>query len=187
MVRTPSIFVFSPQGAFQFDLNQRKTPLEIPAVDEEAGCPAPVDFNECKTSCGTEQPNDDKDCKAELLASVNLNGHRIVHSNCTLTTTGCSASITLCKESNRVESLHTVDLQCGGLHGLLPKSHVTTPLVRFIAIDLQQPPCSSGIHRSFAQRCSLSHRVESRFYSTDTLLSAGRLTLGGFHKHFPPV
>lgn len=113
----PAVYAWAPQGVFNFDLNQQASRRAIHPLDEAASCSVAVDFPECTTPCGTTDKADDKDCKAELLASITLNGQRIVHQNCTTTSTSCSSSVTLCKEANGVESTHSIDLQCGTTGG----------------------------------------------------------------------
>lgn len=115
VVRTPSVYAFTMHGALRFDLN--RTMPDSDDLHAEATCPVAVEFNNCKTPCGTDTPNDDKDCKAELEASVNMSGRRIIDVVCNADSTSCLAQIKLCKESNGVITTHNVQLTCSNNGG----------------------------------------------------------------------
>jgi hypothetical protein len=116
VISPPSVYAFTMYGALRFNLD-RMGPDSKGDFHTEATCPVAVEFNNCKTPCGTDTPNDDKDCKAELEASVNMSGRRITHYSCNSTPASCTMEITLCKESNGTETTHNISLQCGSSGG----------------------------------------------------------------------
>lgn len=115
IVRAPSIDIFTLQDAFHFNLNQSAPITQI--QPQAATCPATVEFGDCKTPCGTTTSSDDKDCKAELLASVNLTGRRIIETVCNTDSSSCTAQIKVCKESDGVQTTHNITLTCGSSGG----------------------------------------------------------------------
>jgi hypothetical protein len=112
VLRAPSIYVVVSPGAFRFDLNN-DTPVNGNPIQTAATCPVAVEFNDCKAPCATTETADDKDCKAELLASVSMSGRRIVSSVCNSDPNTCTAQITLCRESNGAQTNHNITLNCG--------------------------------------------------------------------------
>ena len=111
IVRAPSICLFTSSGAFSFDWNTRTIPGEFVAPQE--ACPSAEEFADCKTTCGTPtNPDDDKDCKANLLASINMSDRRIIETHCDTTGTSCSAVIKTCKLSTGVQTQHDIQMSC---------------------------------------------------------------------------
>lgn len=115
-VRSPLIYVFTSGGAFRFDFKVSTSSL-VPIIHTNATCPPAVTFNDCPTPCGTEDPGDDKNCKTDLLNSVNLQGKRIIEAICNASATSCTAQIKICRESDGVQTNHNIDLNCGGGSG----------------------------------------------------------------------
>jgi hypothetical protein len=110
-VRSPSIYLFTFNGAFRIDINGG-TSIVAPPFYTQATCPPTVTFNDCTTPCGTEDTNNDKYCKTELLASVNMQGRRIIEVVCNIDATSCTAQIKLCKESDGVQTTHNISSNC---------------------------------------------------------------------------
>lgn len=113
VVRMPYVYAFTVGGVFRFDRNGGSSALPRPIRTQDL-CPVEVTFSDCKTPCGTTETNDDKDCKAELLASVNMDNRRIIETTCNQDANSCLAQIKTCKLSNGVQTTHNIQLQCNG-------------------------------------------------------------------------
>ncbi len=109
--RGSSIDVFTAFGAFRFDINKSVQLNDVP-FQTQATCPVAVDFNDCKTTCGTTDTSDDENCKTELLATLNTTGKRIISTVCNTGSNSCTAQIILCKESNGIQTNHNITLTC---------------------------------------------------------------------------
>jgi hypothetical protein len=132
-----SIDLFTAFGAFRFDLNQSVQPKDTP-FQTQATCPGAVEFNDCKTSCGTPESSDDENCKAELLAALNTTGRRIISTVCNSDSTSCTAQVTLCKESNGNQTTHNITLTCstGGGGGDPRLIRVSEPILTLLVTSL---------------------------------------------------
>jgi hypothetical protein len=111
VVRSPFISVFTPGAAFRFGLKDG-TSTVAPPIHTNDTCPLAVQFEDCITPCGTEDPTNDRNCKTELLESLNMNGRRIISRVCNSDSTSCLAQVTLCKESNGQQTTHNIQITC---------------------------------------------------------------------------
>ena len=139
VIRGASIDVFTSSRAFRFDFNQSAQTKDVP-FQTQANRPVAVDFNDCKTPCGTTDNSNDKNCKTELLETLNTTGKHIILANCESNSTSCTAQIILCKESTGSQTNHNITLTCSSDgdgaaagHGLI---HVSEPILTLSATRL---------------------------------------------------
>ncbi|MEW6209457.1 MAG: hypothetical protein AB1631_13890 [Acidobacteriota bacterium] len=105
------IYIFTANGKFRVDVNQ---PAPSGRVEPQATCPAEQPFNDCGSNCNTPAvPEDDLNCKSELLSSIDMQGKRIISTVCNQSNTSCLAQVELCKISNGVKTTHNIQLDCG--------------------------------------------------------------------------
>jgi hypothetical protein len=108
------IYIFTVNGVFRVDVNQ---PTPTGRVEPQATCPAEQAFSDCGSTCNTSQPEDDLNCKSELLASIDMTGKRIISTVCNTDNASCVAQVEVCKISNGVRTTHNINLSCGGIGG----------------------------------------------------------------------
>jgi hypothetical protein len=120
IVRFPFIYIFTRDRAFRFDLRNSLSQDNAPSLlEKQAPCPAEQTWRDCKTNCGTpSNPGDDKDCKAELAAQVQIGPPVIVvDSSCQESSMKCTASVTTCNTQTGVQVPHgpiTLNCESGG-------------------------------------------------------------------------
>jgi hypothetical protein len=110
VVRSPSVYVFTDDGNYLFDLrNTLGTNALVLAAS--ANCPLAQPWNECKTGCTKTDTSDDIDCKA-ILESGTANDWIVIFSNCSATPSGCSASVTRCNPETGSYVTSSVNKDC---------------------------------------------------------------------------
>jgi hypothetical protein len=111
IVRSPSVYVFTGEGNYLFNLRNRLGANAL--VFEPANCGTPQDWNDCKSSCTKTETNDDVDCKDILVHATNANWV-VTSSTCNANATGCNASVTKCDPNTGNTAYTSVYEACGG-------------------------------------------------------------------------
>lgn len=113
VVRSPSVYVFTDDGNYLFNL---RNTLGANALAVDSGnCPTAQEWNNCKTDCTKTDTSDDIDCKAILIQGTASNWV-VVSSTCNSSPNGCHASVTKCdpQNGNLVTTSVNKDCNAGG-------------------------------------------------------------------------
>ncbi|HVF92185.1 MAG TPA: hypothetical protein VNH22_19120 [Blastocatellia bacterium] len=109
LVKLPLIYAFTFQGAYRFDVNKTSPDSAILAAGP---CPVDQGWPVCGTNCNTSETADDKDCSAELKASVNYSLFVVKERTCSDDESHCDVNVLLCNKTTGGLSSHSLARTC---------------------------------------------------------------------------